>query len=263
MENINKVIQYYKMNQKEDFKREVVEHLGDKASVIKLLNNKCIRFLEIADKLKNDRELSLLAVKKNGTNFKYINSEFYKDRDIIVAALKYKYADFEHIFENIPSEILNETEIAEYCLKHDFKTLKYLEPHYADNKELLIKINVVSLEYMSERLKKDREIVLHCVSQLGHKLQFASTDFQDDYDVVLVAVKNEGDALRYASERLRTDPKIVKAAIRNDWSATRYISDEAKNNKEIILYAIKKDFNNLQYASPKLQEYYMDNPINW
>lgn len=263
MENINSVIQYWKMHQFTDFRKAVAEHLDNKSSVIKLLKNQCIWLSEVSDELKKDLSISLLAVKKDGRNFEHLNSEFKKNKEIILAALKSKHSHFYYIFENIPSEILNETEIAEYCLKHDFNTLKYLEPHYADNKELLIKINVVSLEYMSERLKKDREIVLHCVSQLGHKLQFASTDFQDDYDVVLVAVKNEGDALRYASERLRTDPKIVKAAIRNDWSATRYISDEAKNNKEIILYAIKKDFNNLQYASPELQEYYMDNPINW
>jgi len=263
MENINKVIQHYKMNERENFEKTVVDHLNNKASLIKLLNNKCVRFFEIADELKNDRELSLLAVKKDGTNFKYINSEFQKDREIIVAAIKYRHADFDYIHKHIPSEILNEREIAEYILKHGFDTLKYLDPNYADDKDLLLKLKVVALESMSERLKKDREIVLYCVSELGNKLQFASTDLQDDYDVVLTAVKNEGNALKYASERLRTDPKIVKAAIRNEWDAASHMSDEARSNKDIILYAIKKDFNNLEYASPELQEYYTKNPINW
>jgi hypothetical protein len=263
MENINRVIQHYKMNEKEEFQRTVVDHLNNKASVIKLLNNQCIWFFEISDELKKDRDIVLLAIKKDGRNFEYLDDEFKVDGEIIKASFKTKHIPFREIFINAPSSVLNEPEIANFCLKKDLRTLEYLNENYSDNKQLLIDLKVCTLEYMSDKLKHDKDVVLNCVSQLGNKLQFASADLQDDYDVVLTAVKNEGDALRYASERLRTDPKIVKAAIRNDWTAASYISDEARSNKDIILYAIKKDFDNLQYASPELQEYYTKNPINW
>jgi hypothetical protein len=44
-------------------------------------------------------------------------------------------------------------------------------------------------------------------------LQYASDRLKDDAEIVRVAVQQDGDALQYASDRLKDDAEIVRAAI--------------------------------------------------
>ena len=43
----------------------------------------------------------------------------------------------------------------------------------------------------------------------GEALQFASDELRADKDVVMAAVKNDGEAFQYASDELKTDPEIL------------------------------------------------------
>lgn len=258
MESISSVLQYFKSQNYVDFKRTVVYHLDNKKSVIKLLNNNCIWLHEISKSLQQDRDISLLAVKKDGRNFEYLQPEFLNDREVILTALKSKYADYSHIAQNVDNGILNEPDIAETLLKKYTYALKYLNQYYQDNRELILKLNVINLEDMSQRLKHDKEVVLQCVSSWGNQLQFASADLQDDSEVVIEALKCNGLALEFASERLRSDLNIIKLAMRHTRGAVMFMSDYAKSNKEIIQSLIKNDLCCLQYASPELQTHFMN-----
>ena len=62
-----------------------------------------------------------------------------------------------------------------------------------------------ALEYASERLKDDHEIVLAAVTQNAWALAYASERLKDDRDFVLAAVTRNGWGLDYASERLKDD----------------------------------------------------------
>ena len=47
-------------------------------------------------------------------------------------------------------------------------------------------------------------------------LQYTSNEMQKDKEVVLVAVAQHGQALRYASDDLQKDKEVVLTAIRQD-----------------------------------------------
>jgi hypothetical protein len=64
-------------------------------------------------------------------------------------------------------------------------------------------------EYISEELKKDKEVVLAAVKQDGYALQYASEELKKDKEVVLAAVKQNGYALKYASEELKKDKEFM------------------------------------------------------
>jgi hypothetical protein len=53
----------------------------------------------------------------------------------------------------------------------------------------------VLLQYASEDLKSDREIVLAAVTQRGWSLKYASDALKADRDIVLVAVTKAGSTL--------------------------------------------------------------------
>lgn len=100
--------------------------------------------------------------------------------------------------------------------------------------------------------KKD---VLDVVKINGCSLQYASDELKDDYEIVLEACRREGYNLKYASERLRTNENIVLFASRNDGWALQYASEILKDNKSFILKSSKQDgFYTLQYASDRLKK---------
>ena len=61
-----------------------------------------------------------------------------------------------------------------------------------------------------------KEEVLEAVKQKqdGFYLQYASEALKGDRDVVMEAVKNDGNSLQYASEELRVDPDLLAIARR-------------------------------------------------
>ena len=51
---------------------------------------------------------------------------------------------------------------------------------------------------------------------LYNPLEFASQELRSDKEVVLEAVKNCGSALEFASQNLRRDEEIVYSAVKNN-----------------------------------------------
>ena len=66
------------------------------------------------------------------------------------------------------------------------------------------------MEYASEELRNDKEVVLEAVKKYGDALQFASEELRNDKEVVLEAVKENGNAIKYASPELQEDEDVKK-----------------------------------------------------
>ena len=96
-----------------------------------------------------------------------------------------------------------------------------------------------SLEYASDSLKADREVVLAAIR--GHDfgfgdgegpLQYADESLGADREVVLEAVMKGGYNLEYASDSLKADREFVLEAIRNG-GFLQYASKELQNDPEL------------------------------
>ena len=61
----------------------------------------------------------------------------------------------------------------------------------------------LALEYASDELETDQQVVLATVKQNGLALKFASDELKTDQQVVLEAVKQTGLAVKFASDHLR------------------------------------------------------------
>jgi hypothetical protein len=71
---------------------------------------------------------------------------------------------------------------------------------------------VLQLDFASDQLKNDKDVVLEAVKQNDYALYYASEQLKNDKDIVLEAVKQDGDAIRYASDELQNDP-IFRAKV--------------------------------------------------
>ena len=94
-----------------------------------------------------------------------------------------------------------------------------------------------ALEYASEALKNDREIVLEAVKQNGDALAYAGEDLKNDREIVLEAIKQSGGALEYASEALNNDREIVLEAVKQDGRSLQFAAKGLREDKDIIIKA--------------------------
>jgi len=74
-----------------------------------------------------------------------------------------------------------------------------------------VKSRGAALEFASDELQTDQEVVLEAVKADGRALEFASAELQADREVVLEAVKSDGAALPFAAEKLQADPEVLAA----------------------------------------------------
>lgn len=83
--------------------------------------------------------------------------------------------------------------------------LAYVAERHHDNEEIIRAATLstpYAFEFASDRLKKDRDLVLFAVSLRGDNLLDASKELRDDESVLQAAMKQDEFALRYASPRL-------------------------------------------------------------
>lgn len=125
------------------------------------------------------------------------------------------------------------------------------------DKELLINIFRADknriLEFASDELRDDKEVVLEAVEKDGCSLRLASERLKDDKEFLMSLVKKNGFSLYYASDRLKDDKEVVLEAIKSGFSLY-YASDRMKDDEEVVIEAVKKDCHSLRYASERLQK---------
>ena len=98
--------------------------------------------------------------------------------------------------------------------------------------------NGLALEFASDEMKGNKDVVMAAVGQFGLALQYASVKLKKDGEVVMAAVNNNGLALQYASVKLKKDIEVVMAAVRSRGSALFYAYDTMKNNPLVLFTAI-------------------------
>ena len=111
----------------------------------------------------------------------------------------------------------------------------------------------IALEYASEELQQDREIVLAAVKEDGWALQYASEELQRDPDIVVAAVKHNGWTLQSASEELRRDRDFLLAAVSLSGCALKFAADNIRCDRAVVLAAVLQDESALEYADESLQ----------
>jgi hypothetical protein len=246
------VLKYVKKNS-HNLKFISVELRNDEDVIFASINDICEECFNYAsNRLKNNKDFILKAVKKNSHIIKYINEELKKDREILLEAVKYKGT----VLEFIPKEFQNDREIVLTAVQNIGIALHYASEELKNDIEILltaIKNNEVMFYYFSTKFKKDRKFVLESVKLNGLVLQFVSEKLQNDKEIVFQAVNNNGLALQFASEELINDYYIVLQAVKNRGKSLKYASEKLKNNIYIVLQAIKYEGYALKYASEELR----------
>ena len=157
-------------------------------------------------------------------------------------------------------EKTSERIIAMRAVKRHWTALKFVSDELKKDKELVwaaILQNWGALELASDELKGDRDFMIKSVKLNWRTLKFASVDFDNDLsvdpEIVFAAVCQDGCALQFASKRLKSDRHIVLKAVETNGRALQFVADELKKDREIVRLAIQNYSHAIQYASPELK----------
>ena len=85
-------------------------------------------------------------------------------------------------------------------------------------------------------LFRSKEVVMVAVTSglSSHALQYASDELKNDKEVVMAAVNHYGYNLKYASDELKGDKEVVIAAVTNHKCNLQFASDEMKADKDVL-----------------------------
>ena len=238
----------------------------------------------VPEVLRNNKQIALSAVSSFGLSVSY--TSLCDNLEIVLAAIKQDKRALVHTSKkllldktfalkvfpykvhltNFPKEIVEDDELMIKAINYGCVGLGATSSKIRDNKAVVliaVKNDRGELQYASERLKADREVVLTAVKFYGASILYVPL-FHSDREVVITAflhncelsigipqyfssdreilsieVKKNGYIFKWASPELRNDRDLLYEAIKTYPSALELASAELRNNKEAIIYAAK------------------------
>ena len=166
-----------------------------------------------SESLRNDMEVVLAAIQKDGRAISYASDNLKKNVDLVFESLK-KGAGLSY-FTYLPFDLQTR-----------------------ENLLLTLKNGGGDIDLIPIDLRSDKEILMFAIKYYAKNLSQASAELKNDKEIVLAAVKSSGEVLEYVSDELRNDPEIVLAAVSQNGAALKFASEEMKNNKEITITAV-------------------------
>ena len=111
---------------------------------------------------------------------------------------------------------------------YDMGSMKFLP--FANDRRIALagvkKEGTYALQYLSDELLDDEEIIFTSVTFHKAGLGQASVRLKDDKDFVLKVVAINGNELKYASKRLQNDFEVFSTAVEQNVEARAYVGEE-------------------------------------
>ena len=190
----------------------------DKDIMLKLIINNTCQYYEMSSpNLRDNKEFTLIAVKKCGELLYKVSERLRDDIDVVLEAVKRNSNVFQYASErlrNDPNVVLT-----------------------------AIKRSGIPFEYASETLKNNKNFLLEVLEINSDSFIHFPDIFKKDINIVLAAIKKRLKLLDYVSDELKRDKRFVLEAIKEfsfyDLKDYINITRNFKNDKDFFLKAIK------------------------
>lgn len=241
-----------------NFEQADIELQNSKEFVFKCIALPTFLIEDAPEKFLDDKDCAIAAIKRKGvSSLKIISKRLKDDKDVALAAIAYQPSCYNYISDRLKYD---KTIVLEVL--RDDGEMKNVPDYYKDNKEVMLSFfnmkhlnqqNIQNLQYVSERLRNDTDIVMSAIKTDGLNLKFAGQAFKNDKSLAIMAIENNG-SIEFLSKDLKNDSEIVLLALKNSGSQLKYAGDAFKKDKDIVLMACQDNIENIQYASLEIQE---------
>lgn len=202
---------------------------------------------DLDPELKNDLDFMLEALKRNASTYSFMSPKIKSNREVqlyrarqdgpnMLSGRKHKY-DPEMVIE---------------AVKGDGNNLKYASDDLKADRNFILKILSLkssgAYQYIDERLKQDRELLLMAVEFDPQAIDH--TEVEIDEKLALYVIKK---GYKRIPQGFESNKNVVLEAVKCNPLMLYYADVELKEDPEIVLEALKRDPTTIMYAGEKFQ----------
>lgn len=221
----------------------------DKDIVLAVLDKRPFILKGVWDLFSDDFDVAKKGLETDAGLFCYTHaSDRLKDNKELakVAIKEYRHTD---LLRRMPDSLRADKEIVMLALKaNDMDGLEVVSEELKDDEEvaeLALKVCESQMEYVSDRLKADKDFALRTIGEMGWGFRHLVTELQKDREVAKVFFSKNGSLLR--ESYFTNDRELVEIAVRAKPGTICNASDELKKDREIALVVVSLDGNCLTY----------------
>jgi hypothetical protein len=213
-------------------------------------------------RLRNDRELVLLACRIDGSALMHASEALREDMNVVLTAVEnVRMTSFFCVYDiNNMDDTSSSPSVFYYFLisigkknKHqNGAALLYASPKLRGAPEFMlaaIERTPLALEYAPDDLLKSKQFMLQALAVDGELLRCCPVWMKSDPAVVTAAVRSSGRALHHATFSARSDRAVVLAALAQNSGAGLFMSDTLRSDKAFFLEVVKMNGEALVWAA--------------
>lgn len=194
----------------------------DEEQVLEYAKNSAYGIRDASDRLKNDLDFLLKAVKQNYRNFVYVPAHLQTNEVLYNTAKKIILADSRLDLRYIPKIFRNDKDIMIGAVKYDYEQFLLASTQLKEDEDLiqttLKSIPSDSLYYKKDFIKdmniKNPYLILDTLKdRISRPISLVDDQFKSDKSFMLYAIKMNPLFYSYADESLKKDKEFVIDAI--------------------------------------------------
>jgi hypothetical protein len=222
-------------------------------------------FANLSDVARDDTELVLLAVQRDGLCLGNASVLCSQTKDIVMAAVQ----QYGGALCAAGEALRDNGDIVLAAVRKNGWALQFAGETCRNNEDIVlaaVRQDVSAWQYAGEGCRNAKHVLLAALKQQNlvssrfpsvytnsnwcpsFLLQFAGNTIRHDKDIVLAFVRWQGYALQHAGEACRDDKDIVLAAVRQNGYALQFATETCRDDKNIVLAAVCRDGLALQHA---------------
>ena len=257
-----------------EFLPDLYDYISDQEELILKLISNGAEFLTASKSLRTSRDFILKVLDCCDLNLKYLSTVERSDYEIVLKTVKINPLNYCYVSETLKgdksvvmemirsSQKLKTPSQGKYVNKTLVELFKMVPEHLLDDRQVIFSAvdkDPTILQFASDRMKKDRDIVLKVVQISGTCIAFVHPDLLDDKLVCIESIKhavgtNRRIVLGYINNLLFFDRTFMKDMVAFDGMLLEYAPNfEIANDRNIVLEAVKQNGFSLQFASQQLR----------
>ena len=213
----------------------------------------------VSERLKNDESFIVEAVKTNPLAIEYA-SESIKSNQQLMDTLVVEHKIYSAL-KYASMEVKDNVQIVKEAVKDDAFFLEFASDRLRDDEDVaLLAIDsdancTEAMQFVSDRLKNNREFVLKVVSMIGF-VEYVPEEYRNDEEIVMAAVRKDGQSICFAGEQFRDNKEIVREALKNTCATDLWddISERLKRDEEFVAELIESDPKMLTWCDVELTD---------
>lgn len=199
--------------------------------------------------VQNNKKIVLENVQKDGLALQYASPDLKNDPDVVKASIHNNELAFKYASVTLQKEIvLEKPNFLKYASKDCVLSVLKMFDCYIFSRDYFALKNLrfedQLLQFVSNKLQKDREVVLKAIYLNPEEFDFAHPELQNDQDFIREAVETNPEVIEYCDSRLLDKDIVLSAGEYLTW-----IPDGFENDRDVVLLAIKNEICNVEFLT--------------